>query len=199
MEEHAGYAVKVPFTTNQKYRKLKTIDDVLARIVRLRDKYIGNIPYVMVQVYLHNTVECKVVCFNGKALYETSIDGCDRSSGAKTTFLSKTDRFKFAETIIEKMRTSCAFAELSSLVRVDVFWCDYLNKMVVNELESLEARFVAGNRDSVKESYVKSFIKIHHANRLLGFIEKRTNQSFERFTYPDWPQKWDILSHSSAN
>lgn len=185
--EYAGFVLKKPYTTNQKYGRLKSIEDIVCRLNSLRDKFVGVIPYVMLQAYLHNTVEYKVVCFNGKALYEASIDNCSRVGGTKKGFASKEERFIFAESVISKLKTVCPSAELSSLVRVDIFWCDYLHKMVLNEFESLEARIDANANDLNKQFFLERLLSIYHANRLISFIGKHINQELESIEYPIWP------------
>ena len=81
--EFNGYIVKVPYTTNQKYKKLQNVDDIINKIISYRDKYVGVIPYVMLQAYLHDTVEFKIVCFDCKALYEADIANCSRPTKQK--------------------------------------------------------------------------------------------------------------------
>lgn len=197
MPTENGYLLKLPYTTNQKYSKLTTVESIRMKITELRDDFVGTIPYVMLQVYLHDTVEYKVVCFNGKALYETHVSYCDKVSGLKKSFSTKQGRFEFAESIIQKMIANCAYAEMSRLVRVDIFQCNYLNKMVVNELETLEARIDANNREANKEIFVQRCLSIHHANRLLGFLGSLTNQNLQPLEYPTWPKDWDILDKTA--
>lgn len=182
-----GFVVKVPYTTNQKYRRLKTEVEIIKAVDEYRKDYLGVIPYVMLQAYLYNSVEVKVVCFNGKAMYEASIDNCNRARGVKKSFCTKQKRFEFAETVLEKMKAVCPSFELSALVRVDILWCDYLQMMVVNEFESLEARFDAADRESDKELILQRFLCIYHANRLLGYLGKHLNQNLELLEYPPWP------------
>ena len=182
--EFNGFVVKVPYTTNQKYRRLKTVEDIVRTVLGHRDQYLDVIPYVMLQAYLHNTVEYKVVCFNGKAMYEASIDQCNRARGRKKSFSTKQKRFEFAEEVLQKLKTVCPSLELSSVVRVDIFWCDYLNKMVVNEFESLEARCDATDRECVKEIVLQRHLCIYHANKLLEYLGKHTNQNLELLEYP---------------
>ena len=86
-----GYIVKVPYTTNQKYKKLQNVDDIVRQIIRYRDKYIGVIPYVMLQAYLHDTVEFKIVCFDCKALYEADIANSSKATHEKKAFLVRTN------------------------------------------------------------------------------------------------------------
>ena len=40
-----GFVIKIPYTTNQKYRKTNSIEDILRKIIRLRDKFYETIPY----------------------------------------------------------------------------------------------------------------------------------------------------------
>lgn len=182
-----GYVVKVPYTTNQKYRKLQNVDDIFNSIIRYRDRYVGVIPYVMLQAYLHDSVEYKVVCFDGKALYEANIGNCCIASKTKKTFATKIERFEFAEKVLEAMKLVCPFTQLSSLVRVDIFYCKYLNMMVVNELESLEARIDATGKDFNKEMFARQLLSIYHANKMLDCLSRQTHLPLEMFEYPKWP------------
>ena len=181
-----GFVIKIPYTTNQKYRKTNSIEDILRKIIRLRDKFYETIPYVMLQPYLHDTVEYKVVCFNGKALYEAQI------ANTKKTFSNPKARFEFAESVLRKLKERCNFAELSSLVRVDIFWCSSLNKIVVNEFETLEARFDARNKEANKQILLQSLLSVYHANTLLTDIGRLINQQLELIEYPAWPEIWEM-------
>lgn len=147
----------------------------------------------MLQAYLHDTVEFKVVCFHGKPLYEASIDNSERVRGQKKSWnLTKQERFAFVESVISKVKQRCPFLEVSSLLRVDLFWCRYLNKLVVNEIESLEARFDANGHGTEKEMYLRRTLDIYHGNRLLYFIGLHINQKLETIAYPEWPNKWNL-------
>lgn len=148
----------------------------------------------MLQPYLHDTVEYKVVCFNGKAMYEAQIANSSRVSLSKKTFSNPKTRFEFAESVLRKLKERCNFAELSSLVRVDIFWCSSLNKIVVNELETLEARFDASNKDTNKQIFIQSLLAVYHANTLLTDIGRLINQQLELIEYPKWPSVWDIVN-----
>ena len=141
----------------------------------------------MLQAYLHDTVEFKIVCFDCKALYEADIANCSRPTKQKQSFGPKIERFAFAESVLAAMKLVCPFTELSSVVRVDIFFCRYLNKMVVNELESLEARIDSKPGEYDKEMFVRQLISIFHANRMLDYLSAHTHQKLKLFEYPEWP------------
>ena len=77
---------------------------------------------------------------------------------------------------------------MSSLVHVDIFWCSSLNKIVVNEFETLEARFDARNKEANKQISLKSLLSVYHANTLLTDIGRLINQQLELIEYPAWPE-----------
>lgn len=172
------------------------MEEVLAAVEAYRDMFIGVLPYVMLQPFLLNNLEHKVVCFNGKALYEANIDNSNKPGGRKQTFpngITKVDRFRLAEEVIRTLRVKCPFAELSSLVRVDIFYCDYLNKMVVNELESLEAAVYAHCREHDRQMFLADMLSIYHANIIIRDVGKLLNQTLEYIEYIPWPEKWEVL------
>ena len=87
---------------------------------------------------------------------------------------------------------------MSSLVRVDIFQCNYLNKMVVNELETLEARVDASQREVNKEIFLQRYLSIYHANQLISSLGSLTNQNLQPLEYPVWPTKWEVIVDTIA-
>jgi hypothetical protein len=126
----------VPYTTNSKYKRCNTVDDVINKTLSLRRKYVGAIPYVFVQACLCNNLEYKIVCFNGEALYHASIGTCSKGNATRRAYSDFETIHMFAEHAINRLKTVCQDCIVDGLVRVDIFWCSYLDRLVVNEFES---------------------------------------------------------------
>lgn len=92
------------------------------------------LPYTMVQATMANKKEYKVVLFKGEARY-ISIGSTNKLG---TAFSSKPELMNFAMEALKEFASACPHAIVDSLMRVDIFQTR-TGKLVVNELESLEA------------------------------------------------------------
>ena len=149
--EQCGWIVKMPYTTNQQYKHSYNLSQILDKIMSIREKYFDSLPYIFLQAVMANKMEYKVICFNGQPLYEAKIGICSRAGSSRQSFSSRESRMEYAAHVLNKFNTRCPEGLTSGLTRVDIFWCAYLGKMVVNELESLEARYDAGSQDVNKD------------------------------------------------
>jgi hypothetical protein len=140
----AGVLLKLPFTTNQRYKTCKTPDKCYSRliiIVVIFETYAGVIPYCMLQPTLENRMEYTVVCFNGTPLYIANVGGCGNVGKGRLPFSNAISLKLFAANAITILSNHCPHALLSGLVRVDLMYNEHLNKIVINEFESLEAMY----------------------------------------------------------
>ena len=143
-----NWIVKLPFVTNGTLTNCNTVSEVLACVECIRRKiYNGElafVPYVMLQPKMTNNFEYKVVCWNGRPCY---IAERKRGSCRGGAFAAKKEDklLDFAASAVKMLSESCPHAILNGLVRVDIFTTQQEGKYVVNEFESLEARFYSTN------------------------------------------------------
>lgn len=175
------WIVKIPYTTNQKYKSRSNLKDVIDEFKRLRNKWNGVLPYVFIQAYLKNRMEYNVVCLNGVALYEASIN---KSAHVTSKFSEPRARRDFAETVIKTLTSKRPESLVSGLIRVDIMWCEYLNKMIVIELESLEAGHWANATETRIENQLHNYLGHYHANNIILCIRKLLNCNISLLPYP---------------
>ena len=142
-------------------------------------QYEGVIPYVFIQAYLSNKKEYKIVCINGVPLYELT----PKIHKNSKSFSDVESRKYFAQLMIEKLKEQRPEALISGLVRVDIMWCSYLNRMIVNEFESLEAMHDPKNSDVNNGLYgnLYNYLCTHYyGNMLVDFVNKHLSSNFQR-------------------
>ena len=140
--EGKGWVVKFPFVTvREGLTFCKTIEQVLHTLDVAVGKFGGRIPYAMIQAHLLNRREYKVVVLNGKASHvlPRSANGISASGKAFST-APHCKLFQFAEMAVFLLSRRCPGSQSHGLVRVDIMETVHGN-MIVNEFESLEARF----------------------------------------------------------
>lgn len=149
---------------------------------RLKHLWEGVIPYVFLQAYLSNRMQYHIVCLNGVALYEAKIN---KSKGKNPkVFLDAKGRAALAEKVIITLKASRPESLLDYLVRVDLMECKYLNKVIVNELESLEAGHYANYYDNYIYEQLHTYLGYYYANKILLCLRKCLNTDIPLFTYP---------------
>jgi len=158
-KDGSGHIVKMPFTTNQKYQCLNGFDKVLKRIKKLHQDYGQTHQYCFLQAFLENKMEYKVVCFDGQVQYIGEIGHSARVGGsghsARRKFKTPDEVKSFAQEALTYLRNNDPSVCANGIFRVDVMYCKYLDKMIVNEFESLEAVISASPTDFNKEVRLK--------------------------------------------
>ena len=153
-----SFIIKAPFTTNSQHFKRyfdsrpdqdsnDMVKRILAFVVEVRDDiydlrrrghptcYV--IPYLMLQVKLWDKSEVKIVFLGGR--FHHILSSSTKSVVTKLINHKQIDVVKFAAHALQTLSSSKKFI-LDGLVRVDVFQ-DQNGKLVINELESLEANY----------------------------------------------------------
>ena len=126
--------IKLPFTTNsQAFSFPKDLNEIKARIKSFYSNYHEKIHYAMLQPRLGNRKEYKHVFMNGTHSHVAKND--KETHGHE--FFSTQERKRFAETNMPILRSSVPHFLAFPLVRLDIIW--YKGRMVLNEIESLEA------------------------------------------------------------
>lgn len=180
----AKWVWKKPYTTHTKYFSITTFEDVIAEFKKLKEKWQYMIPYIFLQAYLKNHMEYNVVCLNGVALYEARIANRTVSNKGKEKFENRNIRKVFAETVISTLVRNRPESLISGLFRVDIMYCTYLNKMVVLELESLEAVHYAVTTDFTVESQLHAYLGVYHANNIISCLKDVLKVEIPLLNYP---------------
>lgn len=84
-----------------------------------------------------NTMEIKVACWNGEAMYV-----CGVKRGGSMHVVEPGDIFAFATTALQKLKMACPEALIDGLSHEDIFQLPS-KKLIVKEFESLECYFRA--------------------------------------------------------
>jgi hypothetical protein len=139
--EGRGWILKTPFTTNgHNKRYAHSLEDIICKIANQYETLKEILPYTMVQATMANKKEYKVVLFKGEARYISR--GPTNKKGI--AFSSKPELMDFAMEALKEFASACPNALVDSLMRVDIFQT-MTGKLVVNELESLEADHLCSN------------------------------------------------------
>ena len=164
-----GFIMKAPFVQNKQGFPLyhfTTFEQLVTKInscyvkestafgkLHLKDADV--FPYLIIQPRMVSNAESKVVLWNGVAQYVCITPGRIGILKKKEYNISKSDLFKYTEDACAtlKQETNGAFNS-DGLTRVDCF-CLSNGKIVVNEVESLDANF-SGRSDS--ESLTSTFL-----------------------------------------
>ena len=147
-EEENGWIVKLPFTTNQIYKKKDSVNTLFEYIGTLIEKVKKAIPYIFIQACLQNRKEWKVICYNGipqHILIKKSSRKCTAEVGNIKDITFKNELMDFARNANVELACNCPAFLISGETRVDIMYCAYLQKYVVNEFESLEALWETSN------------------------------------------------------
>jgi len=159
--------VKTPFSTNSHNKKwANSLEDIIKRIKgQYKDLY-NAFPYTMVQATMKNRKEYKVVLFNREPRY---ISILRKSTGQAFSESPHTRLMGFAVDALNEFSSSCPDALLDSLVRVDIFQTK-LGKLVVNEVESLEADHYS--RGEVQKVAVDNEIRQYYESILRSVLHE---------------------------
>ena len=148
------------------------IQGILKKIEEFKnnDRIFGYIPYAVIQPFIHDNTEAKIICFNGKAVSRNpnkrGSSGKSVLGGPKNTpFLSK-----YAEDVIKHLKDSCPNLISEQMLRVDVFQSSKTNLLIVNEIEGFEAQNV-GTRTGNSQLAVNSLIEEYWVKTVTKLIE----------------------------
>lgn len=138
----------MPYTTNHEYvHKAKTYSALLKRLQHAGKTYAERVSYAIVQPYMRNKKEYRVVVLGGKAEYVVNLQNGAKGVVNKAFSLAPhKGLFKFVQTSVRMLKRACPATLSDCVLRVDVFQRADL-RLVVNEFESLEARIYATKHD----------------------------------------------------
>jgi len=106
------------------------------------DEYYGRLPYMLVQPYLENPREMKLIFLGGNFSHISKY-----SKRGGQSFASDEEMIAFAKRALDQLLLNGANAVwLDQLVRVDIM-VTADGRMVVNEIESLEAMYSGSVKD----------------------------------------------------
>lgn len=179
LEEHhegCGAVLKAPFTTNSSH--VKFIHSLVQLDARLRSWFRtlgGSIPYLILQPCLRNRREYKIVCLGEVPLYVARIKGHDSRHtppGINQAFTSDSvghsDLKAFAAAAISKIHAAQPGLLLADgLFRVDIMVLKN-GKMVVNELESMEANY--DSTRIINEGHVSQYLRTYYAAKIVKCV-----------------------------
>ena len=158
--------MKLPYTTgsthNATVKSCVGIQGILKKIEEFKNntRIFGYIPYAVIQPFIHDNSEAKIICFNGKAVSRNpnkrgSSDKSVLGGPKNTPFLSK-----YAEDVISHLKNSCPNLISEQMLRVDLFQSSKSNLLIVNEIEGFEAQYVGthtGNSQCVVSSLIEEY------------------------------------------
>lgn len=196
--------MKAPFTTNSHYVRFpKTIEnvvDIVKSAPHNQDVGYCQIPYLMVQPCMHNRKEYKVVMLNHVPVYATTSSSNKRCSNGVNKAFVQTNRmelYKFAEEQITEFKLNCPGAITDGLFRVDVMQNND-GKMVVNELESLEASyFTTGDKQIIVQDFL--FHYWFHKITTIFEVSFKSVSSNRHLYYNNLLQSLSTTSYNMAN
>jgi hypothetical protein len=144
--EGKGWVIKLPFVTMREgmiYASTKS--DVYSGLELVAAKYGNRVPYAMIQPWLVNRKEYKVVLFNGRAshILPQRANGTS-ASGVGFSQHPHHEVLRFAETMVRQLGHVCPGTMTDYSLRVDVMQ-KRTGNMIVNELESFEASYESSN------------------------------------------------------
>ena len=170
-DEKCGWVVKLPYTTNgHAIRYPQNINSIVRVLNWFQKEYKGTIKYAMLQPCMSSKREYKMVVTNGTVLYEAKIGSY--SKNRVKGFPCKDDRINFANEVFQKFQMNCPRAITDGLLRIDIF-CTASGKLVVNELESLDAAYYSTNYGL--EITTTSFLIQYWREKILLLVSKFVN------------------------
>jgi hypothetical protein len=138
------------------------LDSIRKRMFELKTSFV--IPYIMLQVRVKKNNEVKMVFLDGK--YHHTLSCSVSGIVMRLSGFENEELISFATSAIQSVSVHDAYI-LDGLVRVDIFNND--GTLVVNELESLEARFFS-SRDS-KQGTCLTFLENYWEKKIYEGIE----------------------------
>ena len=176
-ENKCGWVIKAPFTTNcESVRFPKTFDEMKKFMRSLSKKYVGHLPYLMIQPCVYNRKEVKIVVLNNQPLYRAGIStGKQQRSktGINKVFSNDDELLAFASEAVAKLRESAPYAITDGLFRVDIFQT-IAGRMVVNEFESLDAGYVSTTKNSLGvdfQSITCAFLQAYWQKKIQACVQ----------------------------
>lgn len=136
--------LKTPYSTNRhNIMWPKSYEDILSCLTIASYKHYGKLPYIMLQACMSNKREYKIVAIQGIPQYVAKI--AKASSGQSFSTHPHVALFEFAAKAIQRAKLGCPGLVTDGLLRVDIF-ITMSGKLVVNELESLDAEYAPNSR-----------------------------------------------------
>ena len=166
------WIMKAPFTTNSQHfkRYVDTVQDAMIHLNRVLrgiyfDKECYEIPYMLLQERAMDNSEVKLCFLDRKFSHILSSAGHPKSLSG----FSKTDLITFAYNTLQYISDRDDSFILDGLVRVDLFRNNE-GKLVVNELESLEAVYYSTALE--EEGQTREFLQNYWATKIYDCINK---------------------------
>ena len=143
----------------------------MKHLVRVHNCMFGNIPgegfkvpYVMLQEHVTSNAEVKVIFVNRQFSHCCNLPRTVKSFGKS---FSQNDVVAFAYQVLESISHLDELFILDGIVRVDIFKAND-GRLVVNELESLEADFYS--KSSNDTNFVSAFLRNYWKDKLFDFM-----------------------------
>lgn len=160
MQENAdenGWVVKMPYTTNREFvRGAHDYAGVVELLQLAARQYAGRVSYAFVQPCMRNKMEYRVVVLGGAPAYLASINQSAKGVTHKAFSKHPHDNLKrFAQRAVAALKKACPETISDCILRVDIFQRSD-GRLVVNEFESLEARF--HSTDHAEETFAISWL-----------------------------------------
>ena len=121
------------------------MEQVFKALCNFSDTHGDLIPYALIQPRMRNRKEYKVVLFNCHAQYVADIStGSNHKGSIIFSHAPHSELVDFAVQAALLLSKTCSFFICDGIVRIDVFQT-MQGKLVVNEVESLEANYSSRN------------------------------------------------------
>jgi hypothetical protein len=152
VDEGAGFVLKLPFTTNSQAIKYpKTLDSICEGIFHFYNKFKDKIHYAILQPCLQNRKEYKLVFLNGEF---THVAIPHKEASPSKAFGDPASRQLFAEECLAALQNRMVGCLFVPIFRIDIMY--YKGKMVLNEIESLEAMY-EGTKEGPTSVHLEEF------------------------------------------
>jgi hypothetical protein len=162
------YYVKTSYATNRMgNKKAKDFEGVIRALKSTKDERGHFLEEAFVQHTVFDNKEYKVVCMDGKAMYIASFGFHNKARKIETPSLSNEEAFGFAEKAISVLQENCPSAMVDGIVRVDIMVLQS-GRMVVNELESLEAG--VGTKSETLMNELNRFRSAYWLSKIEGLL-----------------------------
>jgi len=150
--EACKFVFKMPFTTHSQAIVFpSTLQEILEAIQIMFRRYKGKIHYGILQPCLKNRKEYKIIFNNGSFLHENFEPKTPKGSKC---FGDSASRRVFAEEVMSVLKERIPGLLYAPVMRLDIMF--YKGKMVLNEVESLEA-VSQGPKDYKLYAHIDSF------------------------------------------
>ena len=151
-QEGVIFYLKPPYSQGRvgfKNRRFKTSNELLALLNEPQVQTL-KLPYIMIQVFLPNPKEVKLIYFNGEFQYftktSTSTAPRQNSEGIKL----------FAANVLCKLQQHCPAVTNHGLFRIDIF--RFNDRLFLNEFEAFDSQSDGNNKqDADSRSLMQNF------------------------------------------